>query len=146
MHYKTLIKTLVTLLAPTAVAFTPPSTPHLSYLYTAFVYCSPSIYETQGPNGIQKAIPIIGGNFTGPRLHGKILNLGADWGVTDPQTGLFSADTRYNLQTHDGANLFLQTSGPKQENGDLHLRIDITTGDKRYYWLNNIVGESFIRK
>ncbi|KAJ5765670.1 hypothetical protein N7520_005229 [Penicillium odoratum] len=93
----------------------------------------------QTPSGIQKAIPIIGGNFTGPRLRGKILDLGADWGTTDPQTGIFSANTRYNLQTHDGANLFLQTSGAGQPDGDLHLRIDISTGSKDYYWLNNIV-------
>ena len=53
--------------------------------------------------------------------------------------GIFSADTRYNFQTDDGANIFLQTSGPAQANGDLHLRAIFETGDKRYYWLNNIV-------
>ncbi|KAJ5622423.1 hypothetical protein N7528_005655 [Penicillium herquei] len=141
MNYKKLLALLFTTLPfsqPTYASTTPP-TPSLSYLYTAYVLCAPSIYESQNPTGIQKAIPIIGGNFTGPRLSGKILDLGADWGSTDPQTGIFSANTRYNLQTHDGANLFLQTSGPKQEDGNLHLKIDILTGDKRYYWLNNIV-------
>ena len=100
--------TAQTILAPS----TPPTPPGLEFLYTAFVDCTASIYETQGPRGIRKAIPIVGGNFTGPKLSGKILDLGADWGVTDPQTGIFSADTRYNLQTHDGANLWLRTSGP----------------------------------
>jgi hypothetical protein len=106
------------------------------------------------------AIPIIGGNFTGPRLRGpaallrtpqltskqqltrwtgEILNLGADWGLTDPQTGIFSADTRYNLRTHDGANILLQTSGPAQPEGGLQLRVLFETGDKDYYWLNNVV-------
>lgn len=75
---------------------TAPTPPGLEYLYTAFVDCTQSLYETQGPAGIRKAIPIVGGNFTGPRgLEGRILDLGADWGSTDPQTGIFTADTRY---------------------------------------------------
>ncbi|EON63513.1 hypothetical protein W97_02741 [Coniosporium apollinis CBS 100218] len=73
-------------------------------------------------------------------MSGKILDIGADWGINDPQTGIFSADTRYNLQTDDGANIFIQTSGPSQARGGLHLRIIFETGDKNYYWLNNIVG------
>ncbi|KAK4632438.1 hypothetical protein CLAFUW4_02911 [Fulvia fulva] len=116
-----------------------PTAPGLVFLYTAYVDCLESLYETQGPRDIRKAIPIVGGNFTGPRLSGKILDLGADWGVTDPQTGLFEADTRYNLQTDDGANLWLQTSGPSVPAGGLHLKVNIDTGDKRYYWMNNIV-------
>ncbi|CAK1361894.1 unnamed protein product [Cercospora beticola] len=92
---------------------TEPTAPGSVWLYTAFVDCEPTLFEMQTPKGIRKAIPIIGGNFTGPHLSGKVLDLGADWGLTDPQTGLFSADTRYNLQTYDGANLFLQTIGNK---------------------------------
>lgn len=78
-------------------------------------------------------------------MSGKILDVGADWGWTDVQTGIFSADTRYNLQIDDGANIFLQTSGPSQKNGDLHLRVVFETGDKKYYWLNNVVGEYNLR-
>lgn len=117
-----------------------PAAPGITFLYTSYVDCLNAIYETQGPRGIRTTIPIVGGNFTGPRLSGKILDVGADWGVTDVQTGIFSADTRYNLQTYDGANLFLQTTGPSQPNGDLHLRVVIETGNKDYYWLNNVIG------
>ncbi|KAJ6006694.1 hypothetical protein N7451_004638 [Penicillium sp. IBT 35674x] len=145
MHYTKFLKSLLALLPLTQAHASQPQPPSVQFLYTAYVLCSPSIYEMQTPSGIQKAIPIIGGNFTGPRLKGKILDLGADWGYTDPQTGIFSANTRYNLQTHDGANLFLQTSGAQQPNGDLHLRIDISTGDKDYYWLNNIVAFGTLR-
>lgn len=118
-----------------------PAAPALNFLYTLYAVCGNPIYRTEGPRGIRTAIPIVGGNFTGPRLNGKVLDLGADWGVTDPQTGIFSADTRYNLQTNDGANIFLQTSGPQQPDGKLHLRVQFETGDKRYYWLNNVLGE-----
>ncbi|OCL15214.1 hypothetical protein AOQ84DRAFT_413339, partial [Glonium stellatum] len=91
------------------------------------------------PLGNRNTIPIVGGNFTGPRVKGKILDIGADWGLTDVQTGAFSADTRYNLQTDDGANVFIRTSGPAQPDGNLHLRLIFETGDRKYYWSNDII-------
>lgn len=33
-----------------------------------------------------------------------ILDIG-DWGVKDIETGMFTADTRYNFRTDDGANI-----------------------------------------
>ncbi|KAF4314176.1 hypothetical protein GTA08_BOTSDO00414 [Botryosphaeria dothidea] len=130
----------------TSSSTTAPAAPALEYLYTALVDCEPRIFTSQTPKGLRTAIPIVGGNFTGPRLNGRILNLGADWGTSDPQTGLFTADTRYNLQTDDGANIFIQTSGPKQANGDLHLRLVFETGDKEYYWLNNIIAVGVLHR
>ncbi|KAH7042846.1 hypothetical protein B0J12DRAFT_673260 [Macrophomina phaseolina] len=116
-----------------------PSAPSLSYLLTAMVECKPFVFTTQTPRGLRTTIPIIGGNFTGPRLKGNILDIGADWALIDPQTGILSADSRYNLQTDDGANILIQTSGPTQPDGSTHLRLMFETGDKKYYWLNNIV-------
>lgn len=55
--------------APVVTAATP-QPPELSYLYTAFVYCKGSLMNEDGPRGIRRAIPIVGGNFTGPRLSG----------------------------------------------------------------------------
>lgn len=74
-----------------------------------------------------------------PSRSGNVSNLGADWGITDNNTGIFSADTRYNLVTDDGANIFIQTSGPKQTDGHIHLREIFETGSPDYYWLNDIV-------
>lgn len=67
------------------------------------------------------------------------MNLGADWGTFDTTSNVFTADTRYNLVTDDGANIFLQTSGPSQPGNVTHLRIIFETGAPNYYWLNNIV-------
>ncbi|KAL2820240.1 hypothetical protein BDW59DRAFT_164725 [Aspergillus cavernicola] len=116
-----------------------PQPPELSYLYTAFVHCRGTLMNEDGPRGVRMAIPIVGGNFAGPRLSGEILDVGADWGIVDPKTGIFSADTRYNLRTHDGADIFVQTSGPASPSGNLHLRLVFETGHSEYYWLNNIV-------
>lgn len=68
------------------------------------------------------------------------MNVGADWGRVDPRTNIFSADTRYNLRTDDGADIFIRTSGPQVPDGHLHLRLVFETGSPKYYWLNNIVG------
>ncbi|KAF1814733.1 hypothetical protein P152DRAFT_369307, partial [Eremomyces bilateralis CBS 781.70] len=115
-----------------------PPAPRLKFLYTAFVECTANIAGEKGPAGVRSTIPIVGGNVTGPLIKGKIADVGADWGTTDPQTGVFSADTRYNVITDDGAVIFLRTSGP-QISGKLHLRVQLETGSKKYYWLNNII-------
>ncbi|RMZ71403.1 UPF0311 domain-containing [Pyrenophora seminiperda CCB06] len=101
--------------------------------------CSQGLYEMPVPHGLRTAIPIVGGEFTGPRLNGRVLNLGADWGLTDPRTGIFSADTRYQLQTYDGAYIYIRTSGADQPGGESHLRVIFETGDRRYYWLNSVI-------
>jgi len=105
-------------------------------------------------------IPIIGGVIEGPYFNGTLLlfrvpscsklicssllgtlrNLGADWGLVDPQTGVFSADTRYEGVTDKGDELYFQTSGPGQEQGGLHLRIKVETSSRELYWLNEVVG------
>ena len=59
----------------------------------------------------------------------------------DAQTGVFSADTRYEGVTDKGDELYFQTSGPGQEGGGLHLRIKVETSSRELYWLNDIVGE-----
>ncbi|KAK0387701.1 hypothetical protein NLU13_3946 [Sarocladium strictum] len=88
--------------------------------------------------GTRVVIPITGGTFKGPKLEGTVQNLGADWGVTDTK-GVFFPDTRYNLRTHDGADIYIQTSGPTQEDGRTLLRGKFETGDERYYWLNYVM-------
>lgn len=148
MHFLRTLASAVCLGATVAAPTnnTAPTAPGLEYLYTAYADCDPPIFTSQTPKGLRTAIPIIGGNFTGPRLNGKILNLGADWGLTDPQTGLFSPDTRYNLQTDDGANVYVQSSGTLQPDATLHLRLLFETGDKNYYWLNNIVAVGVLQR
>ncbi|KAJ5899907.1 hypothetical protein N7495_004651 [Penicillium taxi] len=116
-----------------------PTPPGLTYLYTSYIICAPNVYDGQGPSGIRGLLPIHGGNFTGPLLNGEILDVGGDWGTADPQTGIFSADSRYNMRTHDGAYLLVTTSGSGQPDGSSHVRVKIETGAKDYYWLNNIL-------
>lgn len=106
--------------------------------------------------GKRRIIPITGGHFAGPRLKGKILDSGADWQVVTPD-GVAIIDTRYLLQTDDGALIYLRTEGfrfgppevmkqvaagadvdPSRYQFRLTLRFE--TSAPQYAWLNSTVG------
>jgi hypothetical protein len=55
----------------TDVASADPAAPALTFLYTAYVQCSSAYAVGQTPHGNLNVIPIIGGNFTGPKLSGS---------------------------------------------------------------------------
>ncbi|GAA5888460.1 hypothetical protein JCM16303_002775 [Sporobolomyces ruberrimus] len=117
-----------------------PTPPEFKWLYTVFAYCPANLAPNlAGPYGVRKVIPIIGGVIEGPYFNGTLRNLGADWGLVDAQTGVFSADTRYEGVTDKGDELYFQTSGPGQIGGGLHLRIKVETSSRELYWLNEIV-------
>jgi hypothetical protein len=106
----------------------------------------------QGPRGKRRIIPIVGGTITGERLRGRVLNLGADWQtVFDGTTA--ELDTRYALESHDGAIIEIRNFGyrfgPPEVVAALgrgeevdpalyYMRTNprFETGDPRYEWLN----------
>ena len=106
-----------------------------------------------GRVGRRRIIPIVGGRMEGPRLNGRILNIGADW-QTVFASGLAELDTRYALETHDGALIEIINYGFRHGPEDVlqavargedvdpgtyymrtHARLE--TGDRRYDWVNN---------
>lgn len=70
---------------------------------------------------------------------GKVLDLGADWRLTD-KDGKIRPDARYNIQTDDGAWIYVQTEGPTQTDGRTLLRgkFEASTNGT-YNWLNDVV-------
>lgn len=119
-------------------SYTRPPPPGLTFLYTLNATIGPVINLGLSPLSNRTIYPIIGGTFEGPELKGTVLNLGADWGVVD-RHGAFHPDTRYHLQTDDGAGIYIRTEGPAQPSGVTYLRIYFETGHPKYYWLNNLV-------
>ncbi|KUJ12628.1 uncharacterized protein LY89DRAFT_559112, partial [Mollisia scopiformis] len=116
-----------------------PKPPTFTYLYSSNVTLGPTIDYGAGPRGHRVAIPITGGTLSGPRIKGNFINLGADWGAID-NLGVFNPDTRYGILTDDGANIYIQTSGPTQKDGHTHLRMIFeTAANSTYSWLNEIV-------
>lgn len=142
MRFANLITSVMAVAMPAARAAAP-APPGLTYLYTANVTLGTSFSMGVGPQGERVAIPIVGGTFSGPNINGEyqrrskdgrvavdflcssltvytkkgtILDLGADWGWIDTHNNqvTFHPDTRYNLRTSDGANIYIQTEGPAQ--------------------------------
>ncbi|KAJ9117551.1 hypothetical protein QFC22_004401 [Naganishia vaughanmartiniae] len=109
-----------------------------------------------GPYGNRKAITFTGGVFDGPLIQGVVLPGGADWLLTTSNGTVSMPDTRYNLKTHDGAYIYLQTRGTRTGPKDIldklttdptitpdqyrfRLTMMFETGDPRYQWLNKVV-------
>ncbi|WP_439525007.1 DUF3237 domain-containing protein [Marivita sp.] len=126
--------------------------PKLDHVCTLNVVLDPIRDMGQGRAGVRRIIPIVGGTVTGPRLSGRILSLGADW-QTIFADGLAELDTRYAMETDDGATIEIVNygyrHGPKEvldavARGEpvdpasyymrTHARLE--TGDARYDWVN----------
>lgn len=126
--------------------------PQLDHACDLEVALDPIREMGSGRAGHRRIIPIIGGTVSGPLLQGRLLNLGADWQTIYPD-GLAELDTRYALETHDGATIEIinygYRHGPKAvldavARGEevapdsyymrTHARLE--TGDARYAWVN----------
>jgi hypothetical protein len=109
----------------------------------------------QTPWGERRLVGIVGGSFEGPRLRGVVLPGGADWQVVHAD-GMTSVDTRYALQTHDGALIYIATRGVRWGSPEVLARIfageaveaseyyfrltaQLETGAAAYAWVNQRV-------
>ena len=126
--------------------------PTLEPACSLYVNLNPIRELGAGRAGKRRIIPIVGGRVVGPRLSGTLLNVGADW-QTIFESGLAELDTRYAMETHDGAIIEIVNygfrHGPEEvmqavARGDdvdpssyymrTHARLE--TGDLRYEWVN----------
>ena len=127
-------------------------TPQLKLVCNLLVELDPFREMGTGRAGQRRIVPIVGGVVSGPKLNGRILNVGADW-QTIFSGGLAELDTRYAIETDDGATIEIINyglrHGPKEvleaamrgEDVDpasyymrTHARLE--TGDPRYDWVN----------
>ena len=84
--------------------------PVLDYVCSLHVELDTPLELGAGRSGTRRIIPIIGGRVTGERLKGRVLNLGADW-QTVFRDGVAELDTRYTLETDDGAMIDIANYG-----------------------------------
>jgi hypothetical protein len=102
-----------------------------------------------------RIIPIRGGTVTGERLKGRVLDFGADW-QTVYEDGYAELDTRYVIETHDGALIDIRNFGFRHGPPEVMARVaageevdpalyymrttpKFETGDERYQWLNRML-------
>lgn len=126
--------------------------PELEFVCTLKVDLDPAMEMGTGRAGHRRIVPIVGGEVVGDVLRGKILNLGADW-QTVFDNAMAELDTRYALETHDGALIEVINYGyrhgppevmqaiaageivpPEKYYMRTHARLE--TGDPRYAWVN----------
>jgi Protein of unknown function (DUF3237) len=66
------------------------------------------------PHGTRTIFPVIGGDFEGPRLRGKVLPGGGDWAVLRAD-GVLELDLRITLETDDGALIHMTFQGLRDD-------------------------------
>jgi Protein of unknown function (DUF3237) len=69
------------------------------------------------PHGTRTIFPVIGGDFEGPRLRGKVLPGGGDWAVLRAD-GVLELDLRITLETDDGALIHMTFQGLRDDATD----------------------------
>ena len=111
-----------------------------------------------GPIGTRMYYDVSGGEVTGERLRGRVLG-GGEWALIGPD-GFLRIDVRLQVETHDGAHLYIQyvgllglndavqralETGGGTDYGDQYFFTNprMETGDPRYAWVNTtfFVGE-----
>lgn len=105
-----------------------------------------------GPFGARTVIGILGGEVSGQRIRGKLLG-GADCGILGSD-GFLRIDVRAQIETHDGARLYIKYKGLLEISDKLqdalangkptefedqycYIHPQIETGDERYQWVNS---------
>lgn len=82
----------------------------LTPLFSAEITLAPPLEMGVSALGRRRIIEITGGQFSGERLSGKVLPGGADWQLVRAD-GVAYLDTRYTLETQDGALIYVQNRG-----------------------------------
>ena len=105
----------------------------------------------QVPSGNRIVHEIANGEVIGERIHGKLLGA-SDWSIVGAD-GYLRIDARGQIETHDGAFLYIQYQGFLElseklrealaegkgnefEDQDCFINMQIESGDERYGWVN----------
>jgi hypothetical protein len=114
-----------------------------------------------GPIGTRMYYDVTGGEVVGERLRGRVLG-GGEWALIGPD-GFLRIDVRLQVETHDGAYIYIQYVGLLEMNEAVRRAIEtgggtnygdqyfytnprLETGDARYAWVNTtfFVGEGHV--
>ena len=85
--------------------------------------------------GARRIVRVMGGRFWSKELNGTILEGGGDWQHI-LRDGVVEIDTRYTLQTTDGALIYLTNEGLR-DGAYMRTFSRFESADPRYAWVNN---------
>lgn len=81
--------------------------PALEFVFAAHVTVDRPLDLGDVGKGGRRIVPITGGEFSGPRLRGKVVPGGADWQIIRSD-GVAELEARYTLETDDGALIYVR--------------------------------------
>jgi hypothetical protein len=85
--------------------------PRLEFVFETRLKLAPRLRMENPPvGGARLSVPVLEGEFEGPRLRGKVLNHGGEFPHVRAD-GVFSFDARYFMQEDDGTLIYIQNRG-----------------------------------
>jgi hypothetical protein len=85
--------------------------PRLEFVFETRLKLAPRLRMENPPiGGARLSVPVLEGEFEGPRLRGKVLNHGGEFPHVRTD-GVFSFDARYFMQEDDGTLIYIQNRG-----------------------------------
>ena len=95
---------------------------NLEFAFTVRAALDPPVVIGNGPEGLRRFVPIIGGTFEGPLLNGEVVPGSGDWQVVRPD-GVLNADARYTLQTPAGTLIAVTNRGIRHAAPDVMAQL-----------------------
>lgn len=89
----------------------PADVPHLEFVMQLRVTLGQTYTVGTTAHGRRVVIPITGGTFEGPRLHGTIVSGGADYQLQSADGQRTELEAIYSIQTHDGTYIHVRNRG-----------------------------------
>jgi hypothetical protein len=103
---------------------------------------APTLSLGESPTGERRMVPIVGGTFSGPKLHGVVLPGGADRQLVR-RDGFKQLSATYELKTDDGAIISVSNHvlAPAQRapGEAVFSNIDLIAPQGTYGWVNDSV-------
>lgn len=129
--------------APPLLPDVPLALLRMEFVYEAVVDIAPTRMLGEGPIGERRIVPILGGQFAGPRLRGKVLPGGADRQLIR-RDGVRRLDAFYEMQAEDGAVITVRNQvviDPGQDGAsDYRFSwVELTAPEGPHGWLNRRV-------
>lgn len=101
---------------------TQPAPPPLIHAVDLHVRLGPVMALGADGAAQRRIIPIIGGRAEGPKLRGRIVDFGADWQLARAD-GIAEIDTRYAIETEDGALIEIRNPGIRVADAEVAARL-----------------------
>ena len=97
--------------------------PELRFAFEIDVEVATPLDLGQTQAGHRRVVPIAGGLVSGPRLQGRVLAVGADWQILRSD-GAADLDARYNIQSDDGALIYVVNRGVRHGPPEVLARLN----------------------